>query len=109
MSSLVVHADSNGAKAAVAFKDKKGNPAAPVAVNWSSSDTSIATVVGDALDGSNVATAQIAFTGAVGSVTIDMLAEGDAVAGKDQVHQTGDIQVVAAEIATGDLSFTENP
>lgn len=101
MSKLIMRVDQNGATATLAFKDAKGNPAVPASPPaWSTTVDGIITlaVAGDGLS------AQIAPAG-VGATSINVVAEGDATAGVDTIQLSGDVQVTAAEIATGEIDF----
>lgn len=98
MSQATLHADDNGVSAQLALKDKHGNTVTPAtAPAWSLSDSTIVsmTVAPDGLS------AQFAPLGPVGTTTVDVVVDGEA----GPIHATGDIQVLAAGVATADLSF----
>jgi hypothetical protein len=109
MSQITIPSDSNGVSASLSFKDKKGNPAnLPGVPAWAmGSDTVLTmTVAPDGLSASFVPTDA---AGALGDVAITVTAEGDPIPGVDTIVLSGTITVVAAEAATGDLSFSANP
>lgn len=101
MSKATMKADDNGVSALVQFKDKHGNAASVVgAPEWSLSSDGVVsmTVAGDGLS------AEFAPV-AVGTVTVNVKAEGDATPGTDTISLSGDIEVIAAEAATGEIDF----
>lgn len=104
MSTAVIHVGDKGVTATLVPKDASGAPAIPASVpEWTlSADGIVAmTVAADGLSASFVGVTS-------GTVTADALVEGDPVAGVDTIHATGEIQVLAAEIATVDMNFAPN-
>lgn len=101
MAKGVLAADDNGIPAALVFKDKKGNVALPYGVPaWSlSADGIVGMTVAD--DGMSANFTPLA----VGLVTVNVLAEGEETVGEQPIALTGEIEVVAADAETGDLSF----
>lgn len=101
MSKGILRVDQNAMVASLVFKDAKGNAANPASPpQWSlTGDGVVSMTVAD--DGMSATFAPIA----VGDVSVNVIAEGDAQPGVDTVQLSGDISVVPAEIATGELSF----
>jgi len=109
MPKFTMKADDNGARATLAFKDKKGNPAPVFGVpEWSLSADGIVDMTVDA-DGMGANFVPTDATGGLGTVTVNVKAEGDAVAGTDVINLTGDLEVIAADAATGEIAFTQLP
>ena len=101
MSKGIIRVDQNSMVASLVFKDAKGNAANPAAPpQWSVTQEGIVNM-SVAEDGMSASFSPVA----VGDVTVNVIAEGDATPGVDTVQLSGDISVVAAEIATGELSF----
>lgn len=101
MSKLVMRTDQNGATATLSFKDAKGNDAQPASPPvWSLGTAGVANLE-VASDGMSAQVTPVAS----GITTVDVIAEGDEAPGVDTLHLTGDIQVIPAEIATGEINF----
>lgn len=102
MSKLVARIDQTLAGPIVlSFLDKKENPTNPaVSPSWSlTSEGVVSLAVAD--DGMSAAVTVLA----PGSTTLNVTAEGTTTPGEDELHLTGDIQILPAEIATGQINF----
>jgi hypothetical protein len=96
MASAILHMTDHSVTATIVATDAKGNVVVlPSAPTWSMGTAGIATMT-VAPDGMS---ATFAPAGS-GKTTVDVVAEGDPVAGVDTLHGSGDITVLAAE-ATG--------
>lgn len=98
-----MRSDDAGVSANLVLKDKNGNVVTPSSrPAWSLSQDGIVkmTVAFDGLSASFVP------AGPVGVVTVDVLVDAaDPTGSVKELHATGDIEVMAAEIATADLVF----
>lgn len=104
MSKAVMHADDTGVVASLALKDRHGNAVVPeTAPEWSlSADDIVSMIVAD--DGMS---ASFAPTGKAGTITVDVVVDADLGPGVSDLHATGDIEVLPANIATADISFAD--
>lgn len=101
MSTLVLKADDVSAPATLGFKDKAGNAASPASPPvWTMTVAGVVSL-DVAADGLSAVVKPVG----VGSTEIDVVAEGDATPGVNTLHLAGTVQVVAAEIATGEIDF----
>lgn len=101
MSKLIIRADQTSSEATLKFKDAKGNDALPAAPPvWSTTVAGIIDLV-VAADGLSAVVSPLQ----AGATTINVIAEGDVTPGVDTINLTGDVQVVPAEIATGEIDF----
>ena len=101
MSTAVIHTNNHGVSAALVPKDSSGNvvPLGGIPA-WSLSADGIVNMT-VAPDGLSAQFAPVA----VGTVTVNVVAEGDAVPGVDTLHSTGDINVLGAEATTLEMTF----
>lgn len=101
MATGTMHADDNGIAAMIVFKDRKGNVATVATVPvWTLSADGI---VAMAVSGDGMSATFTPIT--VGSVDIDVVAEGDPTPGVDTIHGIGTIQVLPAEASVAEVSF----
>ena len=101
MAKGILAVDDNEISASLVFKDKKGNVALPFGVpQWSLSADNVVgmTVAADGMSAQFVPTS-------VGLVTVNVLAEGEEAVGEQPIALSGEIEVVAADAETGELSF----
>lgn len=93
--------------AQIAYQDASGNPATvDGAVTWSSSDSTIVAVVGDAQDSTQC---RIEAVGPVGSAQITATADADLGSGTRSLVTLLDVTVVAGEAVTGSITITSTP
>jgi hypothetical protein len=89
--------------ASLKFFDKQTppQPATPAAPPQWSMGTSGVAGMAVAVDGMSAVFTRIA----AGTTTVDVIAEGDPTPGVDTVHLSGNLTVLANEIATGEIDF----
>jgi hypothetical protein len=94
--------DGNEVKVKISYVDAQGNAAKVDGdIEWSSSDTNVATVQVDAADTSN---AVVAASGTIGQVQIVAKADADIGAGVRELITTMDVEVVAGEAIAGTIA-----
>jgi len=107
--STMLLSDSQQVDLSVAFKDKKGNVAAVENIQFATSDASILTVDQDTADPSK---AVVKAVGPLGSGQVSVTADSLVGEGEAQIVGTLDIQVVAGQAVTAEVSTgtaTEQP
>lgn len=101
MSKAVLHMDDTSVPATLTLLDKHGNvatPQTPPAWTVSADGVVTMTVAADGLS------ATFAPAG-VGEITVDVVVDADPGDGVTELHASGQIQVLAAGIATAELGF----
>lgn len=101
MSKAVLKSDDNGVTATLGFKDRKGNVTVPKDKSrWSvSSDGVVEMTVAE-----DSQSARFVPKG-IGLVTIDVVVDADPGEGERDIHATGEIEVIPAEVQTATLDF----
>jgi hypothetical protein len=94
--------DGNAVKVKISYVDAQGNPArVDGAVEWSSSDTGIATVQ---VDPNDTSLATVAASGTIGQVQVVAKADADLGAGVRELVTMMDVEVIAGEAVAGTIA-----